>query len=682
MIKKKPNKSVKRKVSNKSRRKAKVKSQQPFSTEFDFLNAAHEAVRSHLSASTDLPTFLASAGTLTLANRQRIIEQALILMEENYVHLPLKISMHGVNPIQKLRLLKHQLDQSTAATMGSEFEFHRELIDIFNSVRDLHTNYLLPQPFADKVVFLPFDIEEYFDEGTPHYVVTHLVPGFIHRHFKKGVEITMWNGVPIDRAIEVSANQHAGSNLPARHARGVDGLTVRALRRSLPPDAMWVVIGFKDVNGVDRELKQKWLVSPMLPDLSDQDVDRSNLSIAACQAIDIEADIKQRARKMLYAPSVIAQEKSKRKFGRASKDSLTIDTNMPGVFSAKTVTTPHGKYGYIRIFTFSVQDPRVFIDEFSRLIASAPKEGLILDVRGNGGGHIYASEGLLQLLTPFEVSPEPTQFINTPLNARICQRHRRDRVGIDLGPWFESIRDSIKTGATYSRGFPITPREFANNRGQEYHGPVVLITDARCYSATDIFAAGFKDHNIGHMLGVEANTGAGGANVWTHDLISTLLRLPAPVDRNSPYKQLPQGANMRVSIRRTLRVGEQSGTPVEDLGVTPDSLHRMTKNDVLNLNEDLINEAAQILKRKPVRSLEVLRTRQFGSTLSIHTKTFGIDRLDFYLDQVPLESLTIRNGDSPRINLEVDNQITLLSRLRIHGFKNGAHVATRKLRLN
>ena len=50
-------------------------------------------------------------------------------------------------------------------------------------------------------------------------------------------------------------------------------------------------------------------------------------------------------------------------------------------------------------------------------------------------------------------------------------------------------------------------------------GPVVLITDARCYSTTDIFAAGFQDHKVGTILGTDNNTGAGGANVWTLELI-------------------------------------------------------------------------------------------------------------------------------------------------------------------
>ena len=42
----------------------------------------------------------------------------------------------------------------------------------------------------------------------------------------------------------------------------------------------------------------------------------------------------------------------------------------------------------------------------------------------------------------------------------------------------------------------------------------VLLVDALAYSATDIFAAGFEDHEIGLIIGTASGTGAGGANVW------------------------------------------------------------------------------------------------------------------------------------------------------------------------
>ena len=52
---------------------------------------------------------------------------------------------------------------------------------------------------------------------------------------------------------------------------------------------------------------------------------------------------------------------------------------------------------------------------------------------------------------------------------------------------------------------------------------------------------------------------------------------------------------MRVAIRRTTRVGENAGLPLEDLGVVPDVIHRLTRDDLLQDNRDLIAAATAIL---------------------------------------------------------------------------------------
>lgn len=58
---------------------------------------------------------------------------------------------------------------------------------------------------------------------------------------------------------------------------------------------------------------------------------------------------------------------------------------------------------------------------------------------------------------------------------------------------------------------------------------------------------------------------------------------------------MPQGGSMRVAIRRTLRVGPQAGTEIEDLGVEPDVTHRTTLPDLLGNDVDLLEEAARLL---------------------------------------------------------------------------------------
>jgi hypothetical protein len=98
--------------------------------------------RAELGGADSLPVFLKTDGALTPEERQRIVQQALVLMEQNYVHLPLKKAMHAVEPLQRLRLLLRGLEETPPGRLPAELEFHREMTEIFMSVRDLHTNYL------------------------------------------------------------------------------------------------------------------------------------------------------------------------------------------------------------------------------------------------------------------------------------------------------------------------------------------------------------------------------------------------------------------------------------------------------------------------------------------------------------------------------------------------------------
>ncbi|MGW0806012.1 S41 family peptidase [Nonomuraea sp. NPDC002799] len=623
-----------------------------------------------LAKSVELQDFLRTAGTLTLADRRALVQQALLLVEQNYVHLPLKVAMHAVNPVQRLRLVGLRLSRQSDATMDPEWLFHAELSEIFHSMRDLHTNYLLPLPFSGKIAYLPYQVEEYYDGQVRRYTVTRIVQGLAVPGFGPGVEVTHWNGVPIDKAVELNAARYAGSNPAARHSRGLQSLTIRPLRIHVPPDEAWVTLSYVNADGIAQELREKWRITDNLPPF----VNADELTTAAmAQGLDLGTDEIGRAVRMLYVPQAVTPQETTTAAElttEPAESGADVPTSMPGVFRARSVTTPSGTFGHIRVFSFNVNDPLGFVREFVRLAGLLPQNGLILDVRGNGGGHIFASEFLLQTLTPNPITPEPTQFITSPLNVRICRQHRDDPTGqIDLGPWYPSMDQAVETGAVYSGGFSITPADGANALGQQYFGPVVLITDARCYSATDIFAAGFQDHQIGPVLGVDDNTGAGGANVWTHELLKLLLELPEPAP-DSPYRPLPGGANLRVSIRRTLRVHDLAGTPVEDLGVVPGHRHRLTRKDVLEDNVDLLERAAQLLAGLPVRRLDA-QIAQESLTLS----TRLLDRADVYLD------------GRPRMSVDLTEEVVTVTVpglgsarvVRVEGFQDGRFAAARTI---
>ena len=307
--------------------------------------------------------------------------------------------------------------------------------------------------------------------------------------------------------------------------------------------------------------------------------------------------------------------------------------------------------GYIRLFSFDVDDARRFLRAFTKLITKEdfPQDGLILDVRGNPGGNIRAAESLLQLFTPNTIQPELFEFINTPLNFQICKSAPSHW---DLQRWLPSIGESVLTGATYSAGFPLTLDALGNGIGQVYYGPVVLITDALSYSATDIFAAGFQDNEVGKVLGTGGNTGAGGANFWSLD---DLLRAQNK-DPKSPFKTLPKGAEMIVAMRRSMRVGLRAGSPLEEFGVSPDVLHLMTKRDLLDDNVDLLARAAGLIRQQPSFQLSLSPVSGEGASgivVSAASKVppskmgRAISRVDIYVNGRPVRSIDAVNGTVP-----------------------------------
>jgi hypothetical protein len=680
------------------------------------------AVKRNLGAVQSLPDFLATAGELSLDDRRQLINQALVMIEQVYVHLPLKRAMHAIDPVQQLRLLLLRV-----ASL-SERAFQDEMIAIYTHLRDLHTNYILPDPYRSRVAFLPFRIEEYFEGKERRYVVTQVSPLNTDPNLKPGVIPIHWNGIPIDRAVEINAEREAGSNLDARHAQGLTSLTNRWMGMSLPPDEEWVVLRYRDGNTV-REGRFDWQV--LEPDAPASGIDPLGAQgeTAAGLGLDAKTEIQRRVQKLVFSAAAMQAERQMahmlgalglaaglaaplvaggirafmdsfvgdrvgalihgaaealshraaeaheraealvRAARRAGAD-LSTQSVLPDVFprfQAVTASQSGKQYGYVRLVTFSVNDVGEFLDEFIRILGTLPQGGLILDVRGNGGGVIAAGEMLLQLLTPRPIEPASFSLISSPLTLRLA-----DKVSF-LNPWKESIKQSVQTAAAYSQGFPLTSPELCNSIGQKYRGPVVLVTDALCYSTTDIFAAGFQDHGIGKILGVAERTGAGGANVWTHDFLREVFQVPG-----SPFKAVAGNASFRVAFRRSVRAGQRAGVPLEDLGVEADELHFMTRDDVLKGNVDLIQHAASLLDGMTAYTLDAeVADGKDSSARVVTATTANLDRVDVLVNGRPRLSLDVTDGPHT-FTLPATGGVAVLE---LRGFRNNALAASTRLPL-
>jgi cytosine/adenosine deaminase-related metal-dependent hydrolase len=612
-------------------------------------------LREQLKNATTLHAFLRTSGRLTSEDLRAIVKTAIVLMEYHYVHLPLKKAMYGINPVQRLKLLEYQLEQLPEDQQPSELEFHKEMLRIFNSTRDLHTRYVLPYPYKDKLACLSYLIEECWEDGAPRYIVSKMLTENPSSRFTVGAEILYWNGVPIASAIERNADRQAGSNRAARHARGLHSMTIRPLAYVLPPEDEWVSVRYRPAGGEEAEeaeITHEWMVIRTAQaklgfgiDFDVADAETDMLAESMALGLDQQTDAIQHARELFFAPDEPDLEQAASGDAGAVESDGVLQTNLRNILRPKILDTPAGKFGYIRIFHFNVRDADAFVQEFARLLEQMPENGVILDVRGNGGGLIHAAERLLQLFTPRAIEPQRAQFINSPRNLELCVRHASNPK-LELKPWEASIRQSVATGATYSGGFFITPQDSCKAIGQRYYGPVVLITDGLCYSATDIFAAGFQDHAIGVILGTGVNTGAGGANIWTYPQLCTLMSDGEASASEHPheYGPLPHGASMSVAIRRTLRVGQQAGNVLEDLGVEPEKIHHMTRADVLEGNRDLLDHAVQILKDRKAHPLraQMRRNDREGMYLDIHTA--NIDRVDVAVADVPLGFVDTRDN--------------------------------------
>ncbi|MGP3964323.1 S41 family peptidase [Nonomuraea sp. 3N208] len=587
---------------------------------------------------------------LTPAQREVIVREALTVVDGLYAHLLQKRAMYAIDPVQRLRLLRAKIPQLT------DEEFHTELFRIFAQLRDGHTEYILPAPYQGPVAFLGILLERCFEGGRPRWIVSkrwirltgdpELVPG---------VEVTHWNGSPIELAVVRHAERESGGNQAARHARGLQSMTLRSFVSGALLDEDWVDLSYRTSSGTVREVRIPWRVFDSIQELREflNPPAEGPLSVVG---FDLRTTLAQRVRKQLFAS--------------AAEDDFDLRRDE---LQARILQTPQGPIGYLRIFSFhmtdrlgngAVDDIIEFISDVVDVLPQMPKNGLIIDVRDNGGGFVFAAEFLLQLLTPRPIGPGVTQFISTQTTSRLVEALD------ELSPWRESIRESLHTGAQYSAALPLIPAELVNSVGQLYHGLVVLITDALCYSATDIFAAGFQDHAIGTVLGVDEATGAGGAEVRTH----TQIKKEWPL---GPLTELPELADFRVSFRRSVRVGTHFGQILEDFGVRPDELHRLTRRDLLEGNPDLLAKAAEILHRTPSRTMDVGDITITGADVTLTLTTERLTGLDVYANGRPITTAVVLDG----INVvSFTLPATEVVVVRLAGFQQDALAAARNLR--
>ena len=520
----------------------------------------------------------ARAKALDGGQRLQVLETLITVLGSAYAHLPAKRAAYAVNPVQALTLLARR------AVDLSDTAFHLEVTSIVTGLRDGHTRYVGPTTLHGRVAALPFLVEQYGSYSDARFLVTKTAPDVVgDAAFKSGVRLERLNAIPVARAVDIYADRETGGRPDARRARALESFTFRALDYGPPPDEEEVLVDYRTLKGEARQVLIPWRVlAPRRAATALQPGAHGQLKVAADQA----AEAVRRAKKLLFSPDMWKLDASAQEAaplalprGVAEAISTTFQDNV-------TAYVREDGFGYLRIWSFDVHDDDAFVTEVSRLLGLLPAKGLVVDLRGNPGGLVWAAERLLQLFTDAPISPTRFSLVASPLTRAMASSPFNQ---MELGAWTDSLDQAVSTGEQYSQPLPLTDPQWCTGLPRAYSGPAVAVVDANTYSSGDLFTAGWVDHRIGPLVTVGQATGAGGANVWTGAQLRDAL-----LGTEHAFEAMPAGSGFTLAIRRAIRSGISDGIPIEDLGIAG-LPYDMTKDDLLHGNRDLLAFCTDLL---------------------------------------------------------------------------------------
>ena len=157
------------------------------------------------------------------------------------------------------------------------------------------------------------------------------------------------------------------------------------------------------------------------------------------RGIDPAAEAVRRAKKLMFNPQLW---KRGAVCGSETRREWVNGRGIQGLSDCAKVKTGSGEFGYLRIWSFDVDDDQRFIDAAIELLGGLPDRGLIIDLRDNPGGFIWAAERMLQFFTP---DPGHTDKICIAGHTADHRNGRRAFNQRELGPWADSLASAPST---------------------------------------------------------------------------------------------------------------------------------------------------------------------------------------------------------------------------------------------
>lgn len=252
-----------------------------------------------------------------------------------------------------------------------------------------------------------------------------------------------------------------------------------------------------------------------------------------------------------------------------------------------------GNIGYLRLpeMVSPEEDRALFEDLRRHMTAFQDARGLIIDVRGNGGG----TRDLLTTLLPYFLDPrEGPRVVNVaakrleagddPSDPRGLLGSSRGLFPADSPNHSPAAKQAIEA---FKRGFQpkwtLPKGEFsdwhymvvsptAEDGTYFYRGRVAVLVDPACFSATDVFAAAFR--GVPNVILVGTPTGGGSG-------------------QSRPVKLPRSGIELNLSSMVSF---QWDGNLFDGVGVPPDLLVQPEPTDFIGETDTVLEAAIEVLK--------------------------------------------------------------------------------------
>ncbi len=563
---------------------------------------------------------------LSSDDKNLIIDQARIILKDMFVHRDLKLQHFGpdADPLPFLLELKNR------ATTLSTISFHREMLKSFQKMHDWHTTYQMPKPYQCYRTLLPIAFKSVKDEFgnevigvdsvVPDAEVKKLLPPDLD--LKAGDILIQYNGQDPQKIISDNFIRVHGANPAAVKRDSVGLLGWVSQKYNLFPEQDTVTVTLKAKDGTEKNYTLPWITR------GDKKCLNPALPSGETEAEKADKDSQNEFNQMFRKP---------KKLSRFKGPGDLIESKDP-ILKYKMIRNDFGSFGYLRLESFVPEklSSTEIVAEIKRLLDGplAEGEGLIIDVRSNGGGIIWIGEAMVQLLNQRNTVP-----LNFVLKNSETNRFFWETSGA-TDPFTLELRKAESEGRAYSTAIPLNPAAGINSLGQYFMKPVAVFMNSSCYSTCDMFSASMQDLGAGIIVGEDANTGAGGANNWNHQTIMNSL----PDGKKGPFKALPGGMNIGFSFRQTIRTGLHAGEFIEDTGVKADMIVEATTDDL---------DTSEVQLRKITRKLaeEALK---FRSSVKIQE----------------MSSIDVKLNERPTVNMKWDNTDSM--DIRVNGIVKGS----------